>query len=87
MYVMDNKSIEKWSSLKEITEYLGASRESVFKWIENKGMPAHKLGKLWKFKISEVDEWIISGKSGNKGEDKIEHGPLTELLESKKKLE
>ena len=61
---MDN-SIEKWVSLKEITEYLGASRESVLKWIDHKDMPAHKLGKLWKFKISEVDEWITSGKAGH----------------------
>ncbi|WP_262501608.1 MerR family transcriptional regulator [Propionispora hippei] len=26
-------------------------------------MPAHKIGRQWKFKISEVDEWIKSGKS------------------------
>ena len=26
-------------------------------------MPAHKLGKLWKFKVAEVDEWIRSGKA------------------------
>jgi len=63
---MDDKNIEKWLSLKEITEYLGASRESIFKWIENKGMPAHKLGKLWRFKISEVDEWIRSGEASDK---------------------
>jgi len=24
-------------------------------------MPAHRLGKLWKFKISEVDEWVKNG--------------------------
>ncbi|GHU76767.1 transcriptional regulator [Clostridia bacterium] len=49
--------------IKEVTDYLGASRESIFKWIESKDMPAHKLGKLWKFKISEVDEWIRSGRA------------------------
>jgi excisionase family DNA binding protein len=64
MPVMDSKNIEKWSSLKEVSGYLGASRESIFKWIEHKGMPAHKLGKLWKFKLSEVDEWIRSGHAG-----------------------
>jgi predicted DNA-binding transcriptional regulator AlpA len=25
-------------------------------------MPAHKLGRLWRFKIDEVDEWIRGGK-------------------------
>ena len=24
-------------------------------------LPAHKVGRLWKFKLSEVDEWVRSG--------------------------
>jgi hypothetical protein len=24
-------------------------------------MPAHKVGRLWKFQTSEVDEWVRSG--------------------------
>lgn len=24
-------------------------------------IPAHKIGRLWKFKFSEVDEWVKSG--------------------------
>ena len=59
-------NIEKWVSLRDITEYLGVSKESVFQWIEHKEMPAHKVGRLWKFKISEVDEWITSGKAADK---------------------
>ncbi|MDR1592465.1 MAG: excisionase family DNA-binding protein [Prevotellaceae bacterium] len=47
------------------SEYLGVSRESIFQWIENRGMLGHKVGRLWKFKISEIDSWIKSGKSGN----------------------
>jgi excisionase family DNA binding protein len=58
--------VEKWSSLKDITDYLGVSREAIFKWIENRGMPAHKVGRLWKFKISEIDKWIISGGASDK---------------------
>ena len=59
---MDNNSyIEKWSSLEDMTEHLGVSRESILQWISKKGLPAHKLGRLWKFKISEVDEWVRSG--------------------------
>ena len=56
---MDN--IEKWSSMATITDYLDVSRETILQWINHRNMPAHKVGRLWKFKISEVDEWIRSG--------------------------
>ena len=55
----------RWYSLKEICEYLGVSRDTVFKWIDNKNMPAHKMGRQWKFKIDEVDDWIKSGASAD----------------------
>ncbi len=51
----------RWYSLKEICEYLGVSRDTIFKWIEHKNMPAHKMGRQWKFKVDEVDEWIKAG--------------------------
>lgn len=59
---MDSK-IERWCSMKEITEYLGVNRDTVLNWIEKRNMPATKIGHLWKFKISEVDVWMKSGKA------------------------
>ncbi len=56
-----DKDIEKWSSMDAITDYLDVSRDTVLNWINKQGMPAHKVGRLWKFKISEVDHWIRSG--------------------------
>ena len=54
---------DRWYSTKEICAYLGISRDTLLVWIANKNMPAHKVGRNWKFKVSEVDEWIKSGKS------------------------
>lgn len=62
---MSDSTTEKWSSLDEIAEHLGISKDTVYRWIANKKMPAHKIGRLWKFKISEVDEWVIQGKSSD----------------------
>ena len=57
---------EKWSSLDEIAGHLGVSKDTIYRWIANKQMPAHKIGKLWKFKVSEVDEWVIKGEASDK---------------------
>ncbi|MCM3712464.1 helix-turn-helix domain-containing protein [Alkalihalobacillus oceani] len=62
---MSNSTTEKWSSLDEIAEHLGISKDTVYRWIANKQMPAHKIGRLWKFKVSEVDEWVRKGKSSD----------------------
>lgn len=48
---------ERWVSVEEIAAHLGVNRDTIYKWIERKQMPAHKLGKLWKFKATEIDEW------------------------------
>lgn len=58
---MDN--IEKWVSLQEICEHLDLSRDTVKKLANNEGLPAYKPdGKNWRFKISEVDEWVRTKK-------------------------
>ena len=62
---MDN-NLERWYSMKEIMEYLGVSRDTVLDLIERREMPAAKIGRLWKFKISEVDAWMKSGVAADK---------------------
>ena len=57
---------ERWLSMKEISEYLGVTRETIYKWIEAREMPGHRMGKFWKFKRDEVDKWVKSGKAADR---------------------
>ena len=53
---------DRWLSVAEIAVYLGIREQTLYKWISRKpDMPAHKVGRLWKFKVSEIDEWVRAG--------------------------
>jgi excisionase family DNA binding protein len=52
---------DRWLSVDEIADHLGIKRDTVYKWIPEKQMPAHRMGRLWKFRKEEVDEWVRSG--------------------------
>jgi excisionase family DNA binding protein len=65
---------ERWLSVDEIATHLGVSRDTVYKWITRKGLPGHKVGKLWKFSTEEVDEWVRSGGAGQGDGAKVGSG-------------
>jgi excisionase family DNA binding protein len=52
---------EPWISVDAVASHLSVAKDSIYRWIEHKGLPAHRVGRLWKFKVSEVDEWIRAG--------------------------
>ena len=52
---------DRYLSVAEICTYLGIKRDTVYKWISEKKLPAHRIGKFWKFKMSEVDVWVKNG--------------------------
>ena len=52
---------EPWESVDQIAEHLGVTRDSIYRWIARKSLPAHRVGRLWKFKVSEVDDWVRAG--------------------------
>ena len=54
---------EPWVSLEEIALHLAVSQDTVHRWIRNREMPAHKVGRLWKFQVSEVNDWVRAGKA------------------------
>lgn len=58
----------RWLSVDEIALYLGVKRDTVYNWIEKKNMPAHRIGRLWKFRADEIDAWIRSGQARDNAE-------------------
>ncbi len=52
---------ERWLSVDEIAVHPGVNPDTIYKWITRKTMPAHKLGRLWKFLASEVDQGVKGG--------------------------
>ena len=65
---------ERWLSVEEISIHLGVSKETIYRWAEKRKIPSHKVGRQWKFKTSEVDNWVISGTnhSGEKVNERVQ---------------
>jgi len=67
---MNLEITDRWLSVQEIAQYLGISKETIYRWLDSKKIPAHKIGRQWKFKTHEVDQWVLSG-------DAVEEGSKT----------
>jgi len=57
---------DRWLSVDEIASYLGVKRDTIYKWIKRKNLPAHKVGRLWKFRVHEIDQWVIDPRGTKK---------------------
>ena len=56
---------EPWLSVEEIARHLGVSKETIYRWLEKDRIPARRIGKLWKFKVSEIDKWVLAGQAAD----------------------
>ena len=60
---MTKNENDNYISIDEAAEYLGIKTVTIRNWIKKEMVPAHMVGKLWKCKRSELDEWVKSGMS------------------------
>ena len=85
-------TVERWCSMREVCEHLGACNASVVHWVKENNLPDAKIGQLWRFKMSEVDEWLLTddaertkaGKQKWIGNTRISFKPLFKLLIDRK---
>ena len=59
---INNEAAEKWVNAEDVAEHLTISLDTVRTWIKAGKLPAYKAEKRYKFKLSEVDEWVREGK-------------------------
>ena len=52
---------DRWLGVEELAQYLGVSRDTIYVWLTKGAVPGHRIGKLWKFKREEIDEWVKAG--------------------------
>ena len=60
---MSSSINENYISIEDAALFLNIKPVTLRKWIKDKNVPAHKIGKQWKFRRSELEEWVKSGKS------------------------
>lgn len=58
---------EGWVGIGEVAAHLRVARESIYRWIDSKGLPAYRAGRLLRFKLSEVDDWVQIRGGGDSG--------------------
>lgn len=62
-------SIEPWVTAEHVAQHLGVAKDTVYRWRERKGLPAHRVGRLWKFQLSEVDDWVRAGGAADESDE------------------
>jgi excisionase family DNA binding protein len=52
-------------TLKEVAEYLGVHRSTVYKYAQDGSIPSFKIGADWRFSRKHIDSWIEAKVSKN----------------------
>ena len=55
-------SEEAWVGIAEVAAHLSVARDSIYRWVETKDFPAHRIGRLLRFRLSEVDQWVMTSR-------------------------
>lgn len=57
-----------WLAAEQVALHLEVVKDTIYRWREHKGLPALKVGRLWKFQLSEVDDWVRAGGADDESE-------------------
>jgi len=80
--------VETYLSIEGLAKYLEVSEKTVRKWVLNNEIPYHKIIKIIRFRISEIEGWInSSGKLNPVNDSEAQGGELFEDAEAQKLVE
>jgi excisionase family DNA binding protein len=66
---------ERWVGVDDVAAHLGVAKDSVYRWIEERGLPAHRVGRLFRFKLSEIDKWVRQDNEREKTPNSVQSRP------------
>ena len=82
---MDNA--ERWLTVEQIADHLQVSKETIYRWLDRGKIPAHRIGRQWRFQATEVDEWVRHGEATENHRPNLleDHKPPAAPLEKPQK--
>ena len=66
-----------WVNIREVAAHLSVGKDSIYRWIDTKGFPARRVGRLLRFRLSEVDEWVERGGGSDPESSSVVHSSGT----------
>ena len=76
-------SEEGWVGIADVAAHLRVAKDSIYRWVETKDFPAHRVGRLLRFRLSEVDEWVKTG--GGSGQEARSSSHSSPVVQGKSK--
>ena len=65
-----NSDAREVMNIRQASQYLGVSPDTLYKYVGENKIPAFKLGNRWRFKKSKLDEWMEEQSSEAEGQSK-----------------
>ena len=53
--------METYLNITEVAKYLGIAEKTIRKCVLNREIPYHKIMKVIRFRVSEIEEWVNAG--------------------------
>ena len=70
-------STESWVDIAEVAAHLQVTKDSIYRWVDSKGFPAHRVGRILRFRLSEVDEWVRTSGDRDSGNHSTSEAKLS----------